>query len=62
MCKADITDSFKLKPIAPEQWHLFGIKLENQYFFYQRHTFGCRSSPKLFDQLTEGICWILTNI
>jgi len=59
MCKADITDAFKLIPIKPEQWHLFGIKWNSKYYFYHRLAFGCRSSPKIFDQLSEAICWIL---
>jgi hypothetical protein len=23
--------------------------------------FGCRSSPKIFDWLSQAVCWILTN-
>ena len=29
--------------------------------FYTRLFFGCRSSPKIFDQLSVAICWILQN-
>lgn len=61
MCKADITDAFKLIPIKPEQWHLFGIKWQEQFYFYQRLAFGCRSSPVIFDHLSQAVCWIAQN-
>ncbi|XP_069133242.1 uncharacterized protein [Argopecten irradians] len=61
MCKTDISDAFKLLPIHPSQWHLYGICWENQYYFYTRLAFGCRSSPKLFDNLSRAICWIAHN-
>ena len=31
------------------------------YYFSVRLTFGCRSSPKIFDSLSEALCWILIN-
>ncbi len=58
MCKADITDAFKLIPVKPSQWCLQGVKHLNQYFFFTRLVFGCRSSPKLFNDLASIICWI----
>jgi hypothetical protein len=38
-----------------------GFKWEDKYYFYTRLYFGCRSSPKIFDQLSVAICWILQN-
>lgn len=61
MCKTDISDAFKLIPIHPSQWHLFCIKWRGYYYFYVRLCFGCRSSPKIFDTLSEAICWIALN-
>ena len=58
MCKTDITDAFKLIPIHPSQWHLFGFKWNDKYYFYKRLSFGCRSSPVLFDNLSRAVCWI----
>ena len=58
MCKADISDAFKLIPLKPEIWSMFGIKWKGFYYFYQRLAFGCRSSPKIFDQLSIAVCWI----
>ena len=30
-------------------------------YFYKRPVFGCRFSPKIFDQLSVAICWIAMN-
>ncbi len=48
-------------PIHPSFWHLFGIRWKENFYFSVRLTFGCRSSPKIFDMLSEAICWILSN-
>ena len=61
MCKADLTDAFKQLPILPSQYHLFCFKFREMYFYFTRLTFGCRSSPKIFDHLSQAICWIATN-
>jgi len=61
LCKTDICDAFKLLPIRKDQWHLYGIKWNGQYYFYQRLDFGCRSSPVLFDHLSKTICWIMQH-
>ena len=58
MCKTDISDAFKLIPIKPELWPFHGIKWNNQYYFFTRLVFGSRSSPKIFDTLSQAICWI----
>lgn len=59
--KADITDAFKVMPLHPSQWHLFGVKWRSKLYFSVKLTFGCRSSPRIFDTLSEALCWILYN-
>ncbi|KAK9543266.1 hypothetical protein VZT92_001057 [Zoarces viviparus] len=61
LSKADVTDAFKIVPIHPSQWHLFGIRWESNYYFAVRLTFGCKSSPFIFNQVSEALCWILLN-
>lgn len=61
MCKTDIVDAFKLIPIAKDVQPYYGIKWREKYFFYKRLVFGCRSSPKIFDMLSQAICWIIQN-
>ncbi|XP_035997645.1 uncharacterized protein LOC118564320 [Fundulus heteroclitus] len=62
LAKADISDAFKIAPIHPSQWHLFGAKWKSLFYFAVRLTFGCRSSPCLFDKISEALCWILLNV
>lgn len=33
----------------------------NEQLFFLPLTFGCKSSPKIFDFLSKALCWILTN-
>ena len=61
MCKTDISDAFKLIPIKPSLWHLYGVKWESKYYFSCRLVFGSRSSPQIFDRLSRALCWIATN-
>lgn len=62
LAKADITDAFKIIPIHPSDWALFGVKWKAKFYFAVRLAFGCRSSPKIFNCLSEALCWILLNV
>ncbi|XP_033996221.1 uncharacterized protein LOC117490565 [Trematomus bernacchii] len=62
LSKADITDAFKIIPIHPSQWNMFGIRWESKLYFAVRLTFGCRSCPCIFNSFSEALCWILLNI
>ena len=48
-------------PLHPSQWHIFGVKWRSKFYFSVKLTFGCRSSPRIFDTLSEALCWILYN-
>ncbi|XP_029904174.1 uncharacterized protein LOC115356996 [Myripristis murdjan] len=61
LAKADITSAFKVLPIRPDHWGFFGVHWKGRYYFAVRLTFGCKSSPKIFDSLSEALCWILLN-
>ncbi|VDI39408.1 Hypothetical predicted protein [Mytilus galloprovincialis] len=61
MCKTDISDAIKLMPVLPLQWHMFCIKWRTNYYFYTKLAFGCRSSPRIFDNLSQAVCWIAKN-
>jgi hypothetical protein len=61
MCKIDVRAAFKNIPLAPAIWHLYGVCWDSKYYFCCRLAFGCRSSPKLFDLLSQAICWIAAN-
>lgn len=61
LSKSDITSAFKVMPICLEFWHFFGTFWKGAFYFVVRLTFGCRSIPKIFDSLSEALCWILIN-
>ena len=58
LCKFDISDAFKICPYKPSQWPLFCFKWDSMYYFYVRLTFGCRSSPNIFDTISQAVCYI----
>ena len=58
LCKFDIQNAFKICPVLPNQWPLFCFKWESLYYFYVRLSFGCRSSPKIFDNISTAIFFI----
>lgn len=59
--KADIADAFKVMLLHPSQWHLFSVKWCSKFYFCVKLTFGCRSSPRIFNTLSKALCWILYN-
>ncbi len=59
--KADIRDAFKVMPLHLSQWYLFGVKWRSKFYFFVNLTFGCWSSPHIFDTLSEALCWIFYN-
>lgn len=68
LCKTDLVDAFKTLPTSPDIWPFQGIRWKEEYYFFTRLVFGCRSSPKIFDTLSRAIAWIakekygITNI
>lgn len=61
LCKTDLVDAFKQVPVHPKLWPYQGIQWKGEFYFYTRLTFGCRSSPKIFDHLSRAIVWIAKN-
>ena len=65
LIKTDITDVFKQIGIRrdqivirSDQHHLFCMKWKGLYYYYARLCFGSRSSPCIFDILSQAVCWI----
>ena len=56
LSKAEITSAFKVLPIHPDFWCLFGVLWKGAYYFAVHLTFGRKSSPKIFDSLSEALC------
>ena len=45
-------------PIASYQWPYFCVKWNCLYYVFVRLVFGCRFSLRIFDTLSQAICWI----
>ena len=56
--ETDIVEAFKLVPIHPSLWHLYGMKWNGAYNFTTDWLFGSRSSPEIFDWLSQSAYWI----
>lgn len=61
MAKTDLKSAFRLIPVHPDHWHLLGIHWRSQYYIDLYLPFGLRSAPFLFNQLSEGLEWILKH-
>ena len=61
LCKADLVDAFKNLAVRRDLIRFQGVKWKGSYYFWTRLCFGCRSSPFLFNMLSEAIAWILKN-
>jgi len=61
MSKVDIQHAFRLIPVHPDDWPILGMVWQGQYYVDKVLPFGLRSSPALFNQLADAVCWILRN-
>ena len=59
MAKMDVKSAFRLIPVRKEDWNLLGYCHDNQYYFDLVLPFGLRSSPAIFNRLSEFIKWLL---
>lgn len=60
LCKTDICDAFKLIPVDPKFRPYLCVEWKNMFYFV-RLPFASRSSLKIFDHLSQAICWIAKN-
>ena len=61
MAKTDLKSAFRLIPIHPDDWNLLGILWKSQYYVDMYLPFGLRSAPFIFNQLSDGLEWILKH-
>ena len=58
LAKTDIEAAFRLIPLRPSDYELFGMYWQGSYYYDRVLPFGLRSAPFLFNQLSEAIEWI----
>ena len=59
--KTDIESAFLQFLVHPDDWELLGIYWNKSDYFDKVMPFGLRSAPYIFNQLSEGLEWILLN-
>jgi hypothetical protein len=61
LCKCDIASAFKLLPIHPSLVSYYGCCWNDQLYFFVHLPFGGRTSPRIFDCLSQALEWILIH-
>ena len=59
--QTDLKSSFRIMPIHPDDWNLLGIYWQSRYYVDLYLPFGLRSSPFLFNQISDALKWILKH-
>ena len=57
--KSDIESAFKLIPILPAQYPLFGIVWQGKYFYDKTLPMGCSISCNLFEKFSSALKWVM---
>ena len=55
LAKTDIESAFRLIPLRPSDYELFGMYWQGSYYYDKVLHFGLRSAPYLFNQLSEAM-------
>ena len=61
LAKTDIESAFRLIPLKPSDYELFGMVWNNHYYYDKVLPFGLRSAPFIFNLLSDAVEWILRN-
>ncbi len=61
LAKTDVESALRQLPVHPDDWELLGMYWNNSYYFDKVLPFGLRSAPKIFNQLSDALEWILLN-
>ena len=58
LSKVDIECASGIAPVHPDDWHLLGMKFNNQYYFDMRLSMGSHSSSYNFDTIGQALEFI----
>lgn len=61
LSKIDIKHAFRLLPVRPEDWPLLVYYWQGCFYVDLKLPFGSRSSPSIFTDFADLLCWILTT-
>ena len=57
--KTDIEDAFRIIPIHPSYYHLFGFTWKSQFYYDRCLPMGCAESCLIFERLSCALQWIV---
>ena len=60
MAKRDIKSAFRLLPIHPDDFHLLGIKVDDQYYIDVMLPMGLSLSCSLFEKFSTFLQWLVS--
>ena len=58
MANTVIAEPFRIIPIPPAQYQLFGLCWRGQYYYDKCLAMGCSSSCQIFERLSSALQWI----
>ena len=61
LSKTDIADAFRIVPLHPSQYCLFGFVRREQFYYDHCLPFGCSASRKIFETLSNALQWIASS-
>ena len=61
MGRMDISSAFRLLPIHPDDFVLFGFKFDGNYFFDKSLPMGCSASCQLFERFATFVEWLVRS-
>ena len=61
LSKTDIADAFRIVPLHPSQYCLFGFVWRKQFYYDRCLPIGCSASCKMFETLSDALQWIASS-
>ena len=58
MAKCDVRSAFRIIPLHPDEYHLFGIHWNGKYYYDLALPIGCATSCKIFESFSTALEWI----
>ena len=58
LAKTDIKSAFRIIPLHPSEYHLFGLHWDNKYLYDKCLAMGCASSCKIFETFSTALEWV----
>ena len=58
LAKLDIKNAFRICPVRKDDWWLLCFEWGGKYYVYVKLPFGGRSSPGIFNNFADLLCWV----